>query len=522
MKKFLGIFAVVLCICCLMAMPVSADGDPMAKKFQEKLSLLDHFYDYDYDYMIRIASDEFIVWDEDSFWKPVTVSSKEFDAVLKEHFVITDSQIQELRDYANVHYQDSYYDEETQQEIYYDFYDPDTDTYTFQFYGGFGGSMPARSYLGYVNNGDTYDVYYCHVTYGYLSDVLPEGTDEGDLAESLDWPATIEYDGVIYEGGPEGYYTILSYDNFGRKYTVEMNGEIVRIISCVEYTEADLPDSFDDVSYDIPEGDKVEIPSNDCFEGNTTVKVEEIVSGDLFDAVADAMASVAEKFVAYEFTATKDNVAVQPSGKLVVVFALPDGYSNDVTVYYLNADGNLEALQGTVNSSDRTVSVELEHFSTYILADNATKPHRHEYKAAVTAPTCTEKGYTTYTCDCGDSYVADEVSATDHSFGDWTQSKAPTESEEGEEKRVCANCDHFETRPVDKLSKPDQPDTPDTPDTPEDSAPVTTAPAEDEADEDDEEETDGEGGNLGVIIAVIAVAAIAAVVVVIVLIRKKK
>ena len=39
----------------------------------------------------------------------------------------------------------------------------------------------------------------------------------------------------------------------------------------------------------------------------------------------------------------------------------------------------------------------------------------HSYQAVVTAPTCTEAGYTTYTCStCGDSYVADEVAALGH------------------------------------------------------------------------------------------------------------
>lgn len=41
--------------------------------------------------------------------------------------------------------------------------------------------------------------------------------------------------------------------------------------------------------------------------------------------------------------------------------------------------------------------------------------HEHSYEAVVTAPTCTEKGYTTYTCSvCVDSYVADEVAALGH------------------------------------------------------------------------------------------------------------
>ena len=37
--------------------------------------------------------------------------------------------------------------------------------------------------------------------------------------------------------------------------------------------------------------------------------------------------------------------------------------------------------------------------------------HEHRYTAVVTAPNCTEQGYTTYTCGCGYSYAADYVAA---------------------------------------------------------------------------------------------------------------
>ena len=41
----------------------------------------------------------------------------------------------------------------------------------------------------------------------------------------------------------------------------------------------------------------------------------------------------------------------------------------------------------------------------------------HDYQAAVTAPTCTEKGFTTYTCaKCGDSYTGDETAALGHDY----------------------------------------------------------------------------------------------------------
>ena len=44
--------------------------------------------------------------------------------------------------------------------------------------------------------------------------------------------------------------------------------------------------------------------------------------------------------------------------------------------------------------------------------------HVHEYTATVTEPTCTEEGYTTYICACGDSYVTDEVEPLGHDYAD--------------------------------------------------------------------------------------------------------
>ena len=64
----------------------------------------------------------------------------------------------------------------------------------------------------------------------------------------------------------------------------------------------------------------------------------------------------------------------------------------------------------------------------------------HDYDAVQTAPTCTQKGYTTYTCHCGDHYTADEVAALGHSYGDWVVTKQPTATEEGSREQSCAVC----------------------------------------------------------------------------------
>jgi hypothetical protein len=76
----------------------------------------------------------------------------------------------------------------------------------------------------------------------------------------------------------------------------------------------------------------------------------------------------------------------------------------------------------------------------------------HEYRDEVTAPTCTEKGYTTHTCTrCGDSYQDTEVDALGHDWGQWAVTTEPTCDQQGEETRTCARCGEEETRPVETI-----------------------------------------------------------------------
>lgn len=42
--------------------------------------------------------------------------------------------------------------------------------------------------------------------------------------------------------------------------------------------------------------------------------------------------------------------------------------------------------------------------------------HKHDYKESVIAPTCTELGYTLHTCECGESYKDNYVSAKGHNY----------------------------------------------------------------------------------------------------------
>ena len=78
--------------------------------------------------------------------------------------------------------------------------------------------------------------------------------------------------------------------------------------------------------------------------------------------------------------------------------------------------------------------------------------HEHSYTAVVTAPTCTEKGYTTHTCSCGDSYVDTYVDALGHAWDNGKVTKEPTETETGVKTFTCTRCSETKTETIPKLT----------------------------------------------------------------------
>ena len=74
--------------------------------------------------------------------------------------------------------------------------------------------------------------------------------------------------------------------------------------------------------------------------------------------------------------------------------------------------------------------------------------HEHSYTAVVTAPTCTEKGYTTHTCSCGDSYVDTYTDALGHAWDGGTVTKQPTATETGVRTYTCTRCNATKTETI--------------------------------------------------------------------------
>ena len=89
----------------------------------------------------------------------------------------------------------------------------------------------------------------------------------------------------------------------------------------------------------------------------------------------------------------------------------------DESIYrYFNIPGlTLYFIEGKDGWSTPTWGTEKYPTATWD-GVNVPQPHHHVYTIAVTAPTCTEQGYTTHTCVCGDSYKDTYTAALGHNY----------------------------------------------------------------------------------------------------------
>ena len=99
-----------------------------------------------------------------------------------------------------------------------------------------------------------------------------------------------------------------------------------------------------------------------------------------------------------------------------------------------------------------TVDARNTKYASYSSSSYASfrcvEAHEHSYTAVVTAPTCTEKGYTTHTCACGDSYVDTYTNALGHAWDSGTVTKQPTATETGVRTYTCTRCGVTKTETI--------------------------------------------------------------------------
>ena len=162
-------------------------------------------------------------------------------------------------------------------------------------------------------------------------------------------------------------------------------------------------------------------------EGNSHYSSD--ASGVLFSKDKTTLVQYPGAFAAY---AIPDSVTSIGDGAFASCTSLTD-------VYYAGSEAQWKAISisSTGNNGLLTANIHYNYVS-----------HTHSYKAVVTAPTCTEKGYTTHTCACGDSYVDTYTDALGHAWDNGKVTKEPTETETGVKTFTCTRCGETKTEVI--------------------------------------------------------------------------
>ncbi len=180
-------------------------------EMENEASYADYFYDgFCLNYIVMDVANRFTDWEN---YSPTTdVAIEEVETYINEHHLVPDSWWTTLREDLG--------------------YDQESGVYHIPYAGGFGGMMAEREYVGYTDNGDG-SVSFCFITvnYEFLDDLVDNPNDYYN--EALGYA---EYNGNIYEGGPDGFYRILGYEDSGLVHTLDYAYGCPRFLSTDDYT----------------------------------------------------------------------------------------------------------------------------------------------------------------------------------------------------------------------------------------------------------------------------------------------
>ena len=129
--------------------------------------------------------------------------------------------------------------------------------------------------------------------------------------------------------------------------------------------------------------------------------------------------------------------------------------SNATAAFFTEHENELHTFRNVVTAPTCTEDGYTTHICVncgYTYVNEKTDALNHDYEEVVTAPTCTEGGQTTYTCaNCGDSYVTDQTEALEHAYVE-VETVAPSCTEDGYTAYTCSRCgDSYRGDPVSAL-----------------------------------------------------------------------
>ncbi len=249
------------------------------------------------------------------------------------------------------------------------YYNSSTQTYDFICYPKGGGAVYAV--YGYSKLGNTYTVYLQKEDYNQKLNEFGKAvaTCDGNYAKLISFEVISNLpskDTLITPSTVTSSKTDTSSSLSSTQTSSEASSESQ---TSSEPTSTTVPTITLADKYDV-----VLSATQGVFSETAVVTIAKKTDSEELSVIKNTIGKEYSKFVAFDFSATENGSPVQPNGKVNAIFELPVDYDIDnIAVLYVPDIGEIEAAPITVDKATRTVTAELSHFSTYVLAEIYTE-----------------------------------------------------------------------------------------------------------------------------------------------------
>lgn len=287
------------------------------------------------------------------------IPAAEFEELVKKTYLCGDDFAQQLKNGVTNHVK----------------YDSETDSYIITAHIG-GGTEGAYEFRGYKKTGNnTYSVYLQNCEWFLSEGEFEKLVNDGHftVGEQPVWWGSDSFQGELPIVAEIDFAKGIVWYAEYYEMTVEYDGEYSKALSVKKIPafpsagEMITPEYTIDVRYDLDQS--IKIDGGDAFPNGTVITAKGFED---YGKVAGSLKGIAKdgKIQAFEINATLSGAAVQPNGKVKVTIYLADYLTaENLKMYYIAEDGTREEIKITVTG--RTVTAELEHFSTYALCNVA-------------------------------------------------------------------------------------------------------------------------------------------------------
>lgn len=106
------------------------------------------------------------------------------------------------------------------------------------------------------------------------------------------------------------------------------------------------------------------------FPKNIEISAEELFEGVAYVRVKAAIKELVTRFKVYDINAQLKGVSVEPNGKMLAEFKIPEDYNHKrIVVYHISKNAAADEVECKINRKNGTVKVEISRLGTYAVAE---------------------------------------------------------------------------------------------------------------------------------------------------------